>query len=152
MEISSPAVKTNKRNRKPSIKTNEMYKSAIEACTGTVTDLSRRLDITHGSVSIYLDKYPEMRELLAKKRMSNVELAEDVLFRHLDCEDPKISQDSAKYIAGRLGKNRGWTEKTETEISGTMNSTIDLSLITMCDAYNESNSKSTKGDKSSDKE
>ena len=145
-------VKRKARTHKTHIITIKMYEQAVEDSTGTITDVSRRLNITHGAVSHYLEKHPNIRDLLSKKRMSNVERAEDVLFRHLDCEDPKISQDSAKYIAGRLGKKRGWTEKTETEISGSMNSTVDLSLITMCDAYNESNSKSTKGDKSSDKE
>lgn len=125
--------------------TKKLYISTIEASTGTVTDVARRLNITHGSVSLYLDKHPDLRLLLDNKRMSNVQLAEDVLFEHLHKDtDPKIRQDSAKYIAGRLGKNRGWTEKTETEISGEINNNVDLSIIDMCQEYNESENKDKK--------
>ena len=126
------------KTHKTHVITEEMYKSAIEASTGTVTDLSQRLNVTHGAVSHYLETHQKLRQLLSDKRMSNVELAEDVLFDHLKKgTDQKVRQDSAKFIATRLGKNRGWTEKTETEITGTMNNNIDLSLISLCEEYNK---------------
>ena len=126
------------KTHKTHIITTKMYESAIEASVGTVTDLSRRLKITHGAVSHYLETHQELRQLLSDKRMSNVQLAEDVLFEHLKKgTDSKIRQDYAKYITGRLGKKRGWTEKTEIEHSGEMNNTVDLSLITMCKEYVE---------------
>lgn len=129
-----PAVKTNKTNAM----TEKMYTVSIETSTGTVTDIARRLKITHGAVSLYLDKHPDIKKLLEIKRMSNVELAEEVLFGNLTKgTDPKIRQDSAKYIAGRLGKKRGWTEKTETEITGELNQNVDLSIINMCNEYNK---------------
>ena len=119
-KYSSPAAKTNKtkRNRKPSPTTEKAYRLAIEASTGTLTDVSRRLKITTGSVSLYLDKHPEMKTLLTNKRMDNVQLAEDVLFEHLHKgTPPNIRQDSAKYITGRLGKKAGWVEKQEIGVS-----------------------------------
>lgn len=118
-----PVVETNKTNPKSNTITKKMYKLAIEASTGTVTDVARRLNITHGSVSLYLEKHPEIKELLADKRMSNVSLAEDVLFEHLNKDtDPKIRQDSAKYITSRLGKSKGWVESQQIEHSGNISS------------------------------
>ncbi len=125
--------------------TKPMFKLALEGCLGTQTDLARALNVTDGAVAQYLERNPDMRELLEIKRMSNVQKAEDVLFEHLKKgTDPKIRQDSAKYIAGRLGKKRGWTEKTETELTGQVDGNIDLSLITMCREYNESENKDKK--------
>lgn len=129
------------------------YRLVIEASNGTMTDISKRLKITHSAVMQYFEIHPEIKELYEKKRMSNVDLAEEVLFGNLKKgTDQKIRQDSAKYIAGRLGKKRGWTEKTETELSGQIDTNIDLSLITMCDAYNDANSKNTGSSKSCGKE
>ena len=128
MTQSSPAVKANKtkRIRKPSPTTEKAYRLAIEASTGTLTDLSRRLKITCGATSLYLDKHPEIRDLLAKKRMDNVQLAEDVLFEHLHKgTPPNIRQDSAKYITGRLGKKAGWVEKQEIGVSNSTDLTIE---------------------------
>lgn len=131
--------------------TKPMWKKVIEASLGTQTDIARRLKVTDGAVAQYMERNPDMRELLDKKRMSNVEKAEDVLFEHLNKNvDPKIRQDSAKYISSRLGKHKGWTEKTEVEHSGEMQNNIDLSLIDMCKEYND-DSNNTKGSRQSNK-
>lgn len=124
--------------------TKPMWKKVIEASLGTQTDIARRLKVTDGAVAQYMERNPDMRELLDKKRMSNVDRAEDVLFEQLDFHDSdnqssgqRIRQSAAQYIASRLGKNKGWTEKTEIEHSGEMQNNIDLSLIDMCKEYNE---------------
>ncbi|MEK0330804.1 MAG: hypothetical protein QQN49_06145 [Nitrosopumilus sp.] len=117
-------VKKPKVINKTNVNKKKLYISTIEASTGTVTDVARRLNITHGSVSLYLDKHPDLRLLLDDKRMSNVQLAEDVLFEHLHKGTPvNIRQDSAKYITGRLGKKQGWVEKQEIGVSNTNNLT-----------------------------
>lgn len=135
---------------KPSIVKKSDYTVVIEASNGTMTDISKRLNITHSAVMQYFEVHPDIKELYEKKRMTNVDLAEEVLFEHLKKgTDQKVRQDSAKFIATRLGKKRGWTEKTETEISGQINS--DISLITMCKEYNESNSRNAESSGHSDK-
>lgn len=113
-----------KKTKKTTKITHRAYILAIEASTGTITDVSRRLNITTGAVCQYLDKHPEVKDMLAKKRMDNVQLAEDVLFEHLHKGTPvNIRQDSAKYITGRLGKKQGWVEKQEIGMSSTNNLT-----------------------------
>lgn len=133
---------------KPSKVKKSAYTAVIEASNGTMTDISKRLNITHSAVMHYFERYPDIKELYEKKRMSNVDLAEEVLFEHLKKgTDQKIRQDTAKFIATRLGKRRGWTEKSEIEHSGEIDNNIDLSVITMCQEYNETNSGNTKGSK-----
>lgn len=122
---SRKATNKNQKTKKTNQMTEKGYKAAIEASNGTVTDIARRLKITCGSVSLYLDKHPEIRVLLEKKRMTNVDLAEGVLFQNLDFDDlddpvpaARIRQRSAEYITSRLGKKNGWVEKQEVEHSG----------------------------------
>ena len=112
-------VNTNKTNAI----TKKMYKVAIEASTGTVTDVSQRLNITHGSVSLYLTKHSEIKDLLAKKRLSNVDRAEAEIFSQLEFNDDEnlsssanIRQKASQFILTRLGKAKGWVEKTEQEV------------------------------------
>lgn len=110
-------VKANKTNAI----TKKMYKAAIEASTGTVTDVSQRLNITHGSVSLYLTKHPEIKDLLADKRLSNVDRAEKEIFSQLEFFDyekepataAKVRAKAAELILKNLGKSSGWVEKTE---------------------------------------
>ncbi|MHA1481868.1 MAG: hypothetical protein ACTSQA_00335 [Candidatus Heimdallarchaeaceae archaeon] len=130
MKKNSPAVKTKKTKKTKKI-TEQMYRSAIEASLGTITDVSVRLNITTGAVCQYLDKHHEIKALLASKRMDNVSLAEDVLFENLKFDDydkdpttaARVRQDSAKYITGRLGKKQGWVEKQEVGIETSNNLT-----------------------------
>ncbi len=146
LKPSSPAVKTKKTTKL----TKKMYTLAIEASTGKTSNVSRRHNITTGAVCQYLNKHPEIKELLSKKRMDNVSLAEDVLFEHLKKgTDQKVRQDSAKFITTRLGKKRGWTERTETEITGQINS--DINLIKLCEELLDED-KIPKSNKESDKE
>jgi len=96
---------------------------------GTLTDISERLNVTHGAVHAYLERNPKMKLLQEKKRMSNIDVAEKVLFKHLKGTDKKLSQDSAKYITSRLGKNQGWVEKNITEVQGDPINNIKLEII-----------------------
>lgn len=134
------------------------YTDVIEASNGTINDIARRLKITHSAVIQYFYIHSDIKELYEKKRLERIDKAEEVGVELLDYEDDEnpiqaagIRMKESQYVRSRLGKTRGWTEKTEIEHSGEMNNKVDLSLITMCDAYNESNSKSTKSNKQSNK-
>ena len=129
---------------KTSIVKQSDYTAAIEASNGTVVDISRRLNVIYSAVIRYFEVHPDIKELYEKKRLTNIDLAEEVLFESLKKgTDQKVRQDTAKFITTRLGKKRGWTEKTETEISGQLNS--DISLIKMCEELlDEEDRKSSK--------
>lgn len=130
---------------KPSKTKKSDYTDVIEASNGTLTDISRRLNITYSTVIRYFEAHPDIKELYEKKRLELIDKAEDVgadLLKYEDDENPSqaanIRMRESQYVRGRLGKNRGWTEKTETAVTGQLDGTIDLSVITMCKEYNES--------------
>ena len=143
---------------KPSKVKKSDYTAVIEASNGTMTDISRRLKITHSAVMQYFEVHPDIKQLYELKRLQIIDKAEDVgadLLKYEDDENPSqaasIRLRESQYVRGRLGKNRGWTEKTETELTGQLDASIDLSLINMCEAYNESNSRNTNSSKSCNK-
>ena len=103
--------------------TKAMFKKALENSYGTNVDLSKRLHVTEGAMTQYIQRHPDMKELLDKKRLSNVGRAENEIFSQLEFEDSKsessaakIRQTASQFILTRLGKNKGWVEKTEQEI------------------------------------
>ena len=105
--------------------TVKLFKEALKGSIGTQIDISRRLKVTHGAVAQYLTRNPRMALLVEKKRLQNIDRAEDELFSQLDFNDDenlpasaRIRQGAATYILGRLGKNRGWVEKSEVEHVG----------------------------------
>ena len=111
-----------------------MFKAALEGSLGTNVDLSRRLNVTEGAMTQYLNRNPDMKKLLEIKRLDNIDRAESEIFEQLKFDayekEPataaKIRQNAAQYILGRLGKNRGWVEKTEVEHSGETPHTFNL--------------------------
>lgn len=104
------------------------YKEAIKRSNGTNTDISKILGNTPEAVCQYRQKNPDIDKLIKAKRMELIDKAENVLGNHLKHNDPKIRQDAAKYVTSRLGKNQGWSERTEVEHSGEMKN-IQINLI-----------------------
>ncbi len=137
------AHKTHMVNKPSKLKKSD-YTDVIESSKGTMTDISIRLGITHSAVMRYFEAHPDIKELYEKKRLERIDFAEDVgadLLKYEDDENPSqaasIRLRESQYVRGRLGKNRGWTEKTETEITGEINQNVDLSIINMCNEYNK---------------
>lgn len=106
--------------------TKKMFKAAVEVSRGTQRDLSRRLNVSDTAICLYLERNPDMKELLQNKRFSNVDRAEDVLFEQLEFSDSKspssgerIRQGAAEYITSRLGK---WTEQKDINLKAEVTS------------------------------
>lgn len=106
--------------------TKTMFKKALEGSLGTQRDLSERLNVSDSAISQYLERNPDMKALLSKQRLTNIDLAEHEIFLQLDFQDynkepasaAKIRQGASTYILNRLGRDKGWVEKTEIEHSG----------------------------------
>ena len=101
----------------------KQYKETIEASNGTRVDVAERLGITRGAVTLYLNKNKDMADLLELKRLSNIDLAESELFKQLNfnagdnaASAAGIRQKASQFLLTRLGKNKGWVEKTEQEV------------------------------------
>ena len=100
--------------------TKKMFKKALEGSLGTQRDLSERLNVTDSGMSQYIDRNPDMKELLDKQRLKNIDRAEHEIFEELDFDDDeksgvnaKIRQGASQFILKTLGRNMGWVEKSE---------------------------------------
>ena len=115
--------------------TKKMFKKAIEGSLGTQRDISQRLNVTDSGISYYLDRHPDMRELLNNQRLSNIDRAEHEIFEQLDFDDDKpgvnakIRQGASQFILKTLGKAKGWVEKQEIEHSGKIDNKMEVEII-----------------------
>jgi len=75
--------------------TKKLFKVALESSNGTRVDMSKRLKVTRGAVTIYLSKHPDMNKLLEKKRLSNIDRAEAEIFSQLEFEDDESPTSAA---------------------------------------------------------
>ena len=103
----------------------KQYKRAIEISNGTETNISYILDNTPGAVHNYRKNNPDIDQLIKDKRNELIDRAENVGSELLDYEDDEnptqaagIRMKESQYVRSRLGKNKGWTERTEIEHSG----------------------------------
>jgi len=106
--------------------TKSGFKKALDGSLGTNREMSVRLNVSDAAITYYLERTPDMKELLDKQRLKNIDKAENEIFSQLDFEDPKsdssaanIRQKAAQFILKNLGKNQGWVEKTESSIEHT---------------------------------
>lgn len=104
--------------------TKALFKEALEQSMGTNTDLSRRLHVTPGAITQFLDRYPDMKQLFVEKRLENIDRAELEIFEQLDFDgddkpgvNAKIRQTAALSILKTLGRDKGWVEKTEQDVN-----------------------------------
>lgn len=109
------------------------YIKAISMSNGTNVSISRILGNTPQAVSHYREKNPDIHELINKKRMELIDNAEDVgsdLLKFHDSDNPaqaaSIRLRESQYVRSRLGKNKGWAERTEIEHSGQQSISINL--------------------------
>ena len=107
--------------------TKKEYKKAIEKSNGTNTDIARVLKNTPQAVTQYREKHPDINKLIEEKRFELIDKAEDVgidLLNFYDSDNPgqaaSIRLRESQYVRSRLGKNKGWAEKQEIEMSGSV--------------------------------
>ena len=122
-----------KQKRKSKISLKSLTQ-AVEGTLGTRSKIAEALGVSRSALTQHLQNYPEHESIIEKERMSVINKAENELFDLLEFDDydkdpssaARIRQKSAEYILGRLGKNKGWTEKTEVQHSGDTAIVINL--------------------------
>jgi len=105
--------------------TKKDYERAIKGSLGIQINVANELGLTRGAVSKYLSENPDMRELLDNERMNAVDKAEKEIFDLMEFEDSddpvpaaRVRQKSSEFVLSRLGKDRGYGDKKEIELSG----------------------------------
>lgn len=98
--------------RNPSFTAAEMAE-AIRETAGIKTAAARRLGCHMDTVTNYIDRYPTVAAAYEQARAGIVDMAESVLVRRLNAGE----WDAAKFVLTTLGKDRGWTPRTDVDLT-----------------------------------
>ena len=105
--------------------TKKKFKLALENSGGNQSIISQKLEVARGSVTRFLQKNQDMKELCETESERIIDVAENIL-------DSAITTgrdiDSAKWklTNSKRGKSRGYGPKTEMEHSGSAPVNIQL--------------------------
>jgi hypothetical protein len=108
---------------KPHRYTSEQVIDALKKTNGLQYLAARMLKMCQTSMSDYC-KRPEVKEVLVQLRGENVDHAEKQLQRAVKRKE----QWAVKYTLSCLGKDRGYVERTQTEMSGPDGKPIPIGL------------------------
>lgn len=88
-------------------------KKAIDGSAGIINNIAKKLNIAWNSARKYIEADPELKQLLADEIEKNIDKAENVILNALNEGDIQ----TAKWYLGTIGKQRGYTEKQEIDLS-----------------------------------
>ncbi len=100
--------------------TRAKFKKACKDSIGIISTIARRIGCSREAIYNYIAKYPEFKEMIDIERQTLVDMSEGVLVTKLK----EKNLDATKFILSRLGKNRGYVERTEVVNSGDMSVSI----------------------------
>ena len=122
------------KKRKPRVTalTEEDIAKALRCCAGVQTDAGKMLGITQSAVSQRVSGSEYLKEIYVEIRNENLDLAESVLFKKI--RDENLT--AVIFYLKCVGKHRGYTEKTEVDISQTRESGV-LVVPGVCDSVEE---------------
>lgn len=87
----------------------EKVADALIAAGGVKSQAAAILGCDRTTVDNYIERHPELEDVWKQARSSLVDRAEGVISRAIDADDLK----AAMYVTSTLGKDRGWTTRTE---------------------------------------
>ena len=108
----------------------EQVIEAIEGCGGIMSTVAKRLDCAWDTAKGYVEKWVSTKQAFENEREQFLDACESVLVQNvrLDMSKQKAGEtvDTAdeKWVLARLGKRRGYVERTEQEHSGGVNVTF----------------------------
>jgi len=105
--------------------TKRRLREAIEESGGIIAAVARMFGVSRQTVYNWLDRYPELTLDLEHAREDIIDVAEANIFR----EVRKGNIDLSKFVLTRLGKNRGWSSRTE--MTGADGEALQLSPDTL---------------------
>lgn len=97
---------------KPAYTVTDMAE-AIRETAGIKTAAARRIGCSVGTVNNYIERYPTVAAAYEQARAGIVDMAESVLVRRLNAGE----WDAAKFVLTTLGKDRGWTPRTDVDLT-----------------------------------
>tara|TARA_R110002051_G_scaffold22744_1_gene58447 strand:- start:100 stop:453 length:354 start_codon:yes stop_codon:yes gene_type:complete len=93
--------------------TEEQIKDAVTKAGGFISIACKSLNCTRKTIYNYMDKYPELKEVVVDIREQYLDVAEAALIKNV--KDGRSSD--IKYFLNTQGKKRGYVEKSELDIT-----------------------------------
>jgi hypothetical protein len=86
--------------------TKVLFKKAIKNSFGVISVAAKMLRVTRGAVYQWLERHPDMKDILKKERLEIIDIAENRLYKHVVDGNPW----AIKTILNTIGKDRGLSE------------------------------------------
>ena len=92
----------------------EKFLKAIEGCNGILSEVAHSVGCSRQQVYNAFERWPDLKPLFEKSREALVDEAESTVVAMMrQRDDLKVTLNASTYITSRIGKRRGWTERTE---------------------------------------
>lgn len=99
---------------------------AAKHSNGIYSLMGQRLGLDYRTVQKYLDRVPEAAAEFEAAREKILDIAENSLFQIVNNPNHPKQFDALVFLLRTVGKIRGYTERTETEINGSVNGDVTL--------------------------
>lgn len=110
---------------------------------GLIQPASRELGCSRGALYRFIDRHPEAKKIVEEGRDELLDSAESVLVRILNGNISASAGErleAAKYVTSTIGKKRGYTTRTETELTGKDGAPLAPLTVTISpEIYDEKN-------------
>ena len=101
----------------------EQVEEALRSCDGLMSATARKLNIRYKTLKGYLERHPELEDVIEEADEDMVDLSESKLKRHIKAG----SLDAVKYHLDRKGKRRGYVRQQE--IAGVVDKPLNISIV-----------------------
>ena len=101
----------------------EQVADALRACDGLKMPTARKLKIAYSTLKGYLERHPELEDVIDECDEDMVDLSESKLKRHIKSG----SLDAVKYHLDRKGKKRGYVRQQE--IAGVSDKPLNINIV-----------------------
>jgi hypothetical protein len=112
--------------------TEEQIKNALSKAGGFISMACKSLGCTRKTIYNYIDKFPELKDIVTDIREQYLDIAEAALIKNV--KDGKSGD--IKYFLNTQGKKRGYVEKNQLDITSG-DKVINMPVITFVETDTE---------------
>ncbi len=113
---------------------NVKFLKALKGTAGILSQIAKNMDVNRKSVWMYLSKHPELLPSIEQEREAILDTIEVSMIKKAVVEEDFKAQS---FYLKTIGKHRGFTEKNETELTGTIDNKITFEIVSQIEAKNE---------------
>lgn len=97
---------------------------------GNISAAAETLEVDRCTLYAYIKNHPLVTEILKDERQAMIDKAESVLWNAMESSDMEIALDASKYALDRIGRDRGYVTRQETDIvSGAIPAVLTEEMI-----------------------